>query len=219
MADRLHSHIGRKIITATYNRLKPLLNSWRVFLLKIMGIEIGNNCNVAANVTANLGFANQKKGVIEIDSRVEISQGVVLDCWGGSIQIEENVFLGPYSVIYGHGGVKIGRDTLIAMHSCILSSNHTIPDSNIPIRSQPDIPLPVTIGQDVWLGARVTVLGGVTIGDGCIVGAGAVVTKDLPPYSIAVGIPAQVIRQRPEKISNHILNSDETFTISHYSHS
>ncbi len=218
MANRFHSHIGRKIITATHNRLKPLLILWRVFILKIIGIEISSDCHVANNVVANLGFANQKQGEININSKVEIHQGVVLDCWGGSIQIGQNVFIGPYSVIYGHGGVKIGRDTLIAMHTCILSSNHTIPDRNIPIRSQPDIPLPVTIGKDVWLGARVTVLGGVTIGDGCIVGAGAVVTKDLPPYSIAVGIPARVIRQRPEKITSNRQKKDEAFTISNYSH-
>ena len=92
--------------------------------------------------------------------------------------------------------MSIGRDTLIAMHCRILSSNHTIPNRKVKIRSQPDIFLPVTIGEDVWLGAGVTVLGGVTIGNGCIVGAGAVVTKDLPPYSIAVGVPAKVIRTR-----------------------
>ena len=219
MDENIDSGYSQKIFQHLKIRLELIHNIWRIFLLKLIGIEIKSNCKIGSNVLTNLGFANQKRGQIQINSRVEMSQGVILDCWGGSIQIAENVFIGPYSVIYGHGGVKIGRDTLIAMHTCILSSNHTIPDRNTFIRSQPDIPLPVTIGKDVWLGARVTVLGGVTIGDGCIVGAGAVVTKDLPPYSIAVGIPAQVIRQRPEKISNHILNSDETFTISHYSHS
>lgn len=86
--------------------------------------------------------------------------------------------------------------TLIAMHCRILSSNHTVPDRNTQIRSQPDILLPTTIGKDVWLGAGATILGGITVGDGCVVGAGAVVTKDLPPYSVAVGIPAKVVRTR-----------------------
>lgn len=64
------------------------------------------------------------------------------------------------------------------------------------IRSCPDILLPTTIGSDVWLGAGVTVLGGVTIGDGCVVGANAVVTSDLPPYSVAMGVPARSEKYR-----------------------
>jgi acetyltransferase-like isoleucine patch superfamily enzyme len=119
-----------------------------------------------------------------------------LHAYGGSIDIGEHVFIGPYSVIYGHGGVTIGRDTLVSMHCRILSSNHAIPPAGTSIRSQPDELKRTQIGADVWLGAGVTILGGVTIGDGCIIGAGAVVTRDLPPYSIAVGVPATVIRSR-----------------------
>ena len=54
--------------------------------------------------------------------------------------------------------------------------------------------LPVKIGDDVWIGGRVIILPGVTIGNGCIIGAGAVVTKDIPPYSVAVGVPAKVVK-------------------------
>lgn len=111
----------------------------------------------------------------------------------------ENVFIGPYVVIYGHGGVVIGSNTLLSMHCRILSSNHTVPPPGTLIRSQPDILLPTRIGNDVWLGAGVTVLGGVTIDDGCVVGAGAVVTRDLPPNSIALGVPARVVGSRAER--------------------
>jgi len=100
-------------------------------------------------------------------------------------------------VIYGHGGVEIGDQSLVAMHCCILSSEHTVPARPEIIRNQPDRLLPTRIGRDVWLGAGVKVLGGVTIGDGCVVGAGAVVTGNLAPYSIAVGVPARVVSQRP----------------------
>jgi acetyltransferase-like isoleucine patch superfamily enzyme len=106
------------------------------------------------------------------------------------------IFIGPYTVIYGHGGVVIGEDSLIAMHCRILSSDHAIPGRETPIRSQPDVLQPTSIGRDVWLGAGVTVLGGVTIGEGCVVAAGAVVTKDLPAYAIAMGVPARVVRWR-----------------------
>ncbi|MBR8835804.1 MAG: acyltransferase [Stigonema ocellatum SAG 48.90 = DSM 106950] len=151
---------------------------------------------IESRVIASLGFKKGRRGKIEISARTQLCHGVILDCWGGSITIDENVFVGPYTVIYGHGGVRIGKSSLIATHCRIVSSNHTIPDKNSCIRSEPDILLPVAIGEDVWLGAGVTILGGVTVGDGCVVGAGAVVTKDLPPYSVAVGVPAKVVRTR-----------------------
>jgi acetyltransferase-like isoleucine patch superfamily enzyme len=59
--------------------------------------------------------------------------------------------------------------------------------------------MPVTIGDNVWMGARVTVLPGVTIGENAVIGAGSVVTKDIPPNAIAVGNPAQVLRLRMEE--------------------
>jgi acetyltransferase-like isoleucine patch superfamily enzyme len=136
-------------------------------------------------------------GEISLGESVQIAQGAIVESWGGDIRIGDRVYMGPYSIIYGHGGVTIGDDTLIAMHCCILSSNHQIPSSSEIIQRQPDELLPTRIGKDVWLGAHVTILGGVTIGDGCVVGAGAVVTKDLPPYSIATGVPAKVQGQRP----------------------
>jgi len=178
------------------NQQALVASYWRRLKLTLNGLDIHPTCTVSPQVSASLGFANGILGHIQIDSHVSLGQGVILDAWGGKIIINENIFLGPYVVIYGHGGVTIGNNTLIAMHCNILSSNHTIPDQNTLIRSQPDILLPTIIGKDVWLGANVTVLGGVKIGDGCVVGAGAVVTKDLPPFSISVGVPAKVIQTR-----------------------
>jgi acetyltransferase-like isoleucine patch superfamily enzyme len=178
------------------SRIRQLQNTCRQFELRISGIEIAPSCLISRSVTARLGITANCTGFITIAERSQLEPGVMLDAWGGSIKIAENVFIGSYTVIYGHGGVTIGKDSLIAMHCRILSSNHTIPDRQTRIRSQPDILLSTKIGEDVWLGAGVTVLGGVNIGDGCVVGAGSVVTKDLPPYSIAVGVPAKVIRMR-----------------------
>lgn len=136
------------------------------------------------------------RGEIILGANTRIDCGVVLHPYGGRIETESDVYIGPYSTIYGHGGVSIGRDTLISMHCRILSSNHAVPPPGTVIRSQPDVALPTRIGRDVWLGAGVTVLGGVTIGDSCVVGAGAVVAQDLAPNTIAVGVPARVVRQR-----------------------
>ncbi|GAA3975329.1 DapH/DapD/GlmU-related protein [Mucilaginibacter dorajii] len=141
---------------------------------------------------------NSKPGNIQIGAGAELSRGVILKAYGGNINIGKNVFLGEYVTIYGHGGVEIGENTLIAMHTCIVSSNHTIPSQGTLIRSQPDILLPVKIGSDVWIGAGAKILGDVTIGNGCVIGAGSVVTKSLPPYSIAVGAPARITGHRHE---------------------
>jgi len=110
--------------------------------------------------------------------------------------LEENVWLGPNLVIYGHGGVEIGDDCLLSMNVVILSSNHQIPNRERHIRWEQDQLRPTQIGKDVWIGANAVILGGVTIGDGCVVAAGAVVTKDLPAYSVAMGVPAKVVRSR-----------------------
>ena len=106
------------------------------------------------------------------------------------------VWLGPYAVIYGHGGVEIGDQTLVSMRVSILSSDHAIPERVKMIRNCKDVLKPTKIGKDVWIGAHTVILGGVTIGDGCVIGAGSVVTKDLPAYSVAVGVPAKVVRSR-----------------------
>jgi acetyltransferase-like isoleucine patch superfamily enzyme len=137
-----------------------------------------------------------ERGKLTISKKCEISKGVVIKTFGGTVIINQNTFLGEYVIIYGHGSVEIGENTLIAMHTCIVSSNHTIPAQNELIRSNPDILLPVKIGSDVWVGAGCKILGGVTIGNGCVIGAGSIVTGDLPPYSISIGSPAKVIKYR-----------------------
>ncbi|GAB2698884.1 hypothetical protein GCM10027037_24070 [Mucilaginibacter koreensis] len=142
------------------------------------------------------GWLNGQKGQVIIGQGCELSRGVILKAYGGKIEIAAHTFLGEYVTVYGHGGVTIGSHTLIAMHTCIVSSNHTIPGKNALIRSMGDILLPVQIGDDVWIGAGVKILGGVTIGNGAVIGAGSVVTKDIPDYAIAIGVPAKVTGYR-----------------------
>jgi maltose O-acetyltransferase len=82
----------------------------------------------------------------------------------------------------------------------ILTRNHAFVDTSRPMRDQGAGEIsPVTISDDVWIGMRVIILPGVTIGRGAIIGAGAVVTKDVPPYCVAVGNPARVVRNRLER--------------------
>ena len=93
------------------------------------------------------------------------------------------------------GRIRIGDDVLLAPEVFITASNYgTV--AGRPVMAQPKREADVVVGDDVWLGTRVVVLPGVTVGDGAIVGAGSVVTKDVPPGAIAVGVPARVVAWR-----------------------
>ncbi len=176
---------------------RPLLSRWRIAWLRASGVKLGAHGDIEGPVCIRHVFGHGQRGSIAIGEHAQIAHGVVIESWGGSVRIGTRVFLGPYAVIYGHGGVEIGDGTLVAMHCRIVSSNHTVPPAALRIRDQPDLLRPTRIGRDVWLGAGVTVLGGVTIGNGCVVGAGAVVTRDLAAGSIAYGVPARVVAHRP----------------------
>lgn len=138
-------------------------------------------------------------GSIQVGAHARLAEGVLLTPWGGSIVLAENVSVGPYSVLCGQGGLTVGRDTMIAGHTYIIPGNHGFADRDRTIFSQPSTHLGITIGEDVWIGCGVRILDGVTIGRGCVIAAGAVVTRSLPDYAIAVGVPARVVGERGGK--------------------
>ncbi len=94
------------------------------------------------------------------------------------------------------GTVKIGSRVLIGYRTQITSSNHRIPPRPGRIFGSSHDHLPVVIGDDVWIGGNCLIMPGVTIGEGAIIAGGAVVTKDVEPYSIVGGIPARLIKYR-----------------------
>lgn len=131
----------------------------------------------------------------------------ILENCGKNINIERfakfnrNIIIGNNSTIGKNSSVapytKIGDNVLLAPEVIMYSKNHSIARTDIPIIKQGfDDFKPITICNDVWIGRRVILLPGITIGEGSIIGAGAVVAKDIPPYSIAVGNPVKVIRNR-----------------------
>ena len=102
------------------------------------------------------------------------------------------------SVIDGRGGLTVGDDCLLGFENIILTSTHRSADLDLPIRRQGMFEAPVHIGDDVWTGCRVVIVPGVKIGDHSIIGAGSVVTRDIPAWSIFAGSPAKLIRDRRE---------------------
>lgn len=111
---------------------------------------------------------------------------------GERCSFNENVYLD------GYGGITIGDDCRIAHNVSFVSEDHVFADPTVPIRLQGKETAEIRIGNDVWIGCGARILKGVTVGDGAVIGAGAIVTKDVPPLGIAVGVPARIVGTRGE---------------------
>lgn len=188
--------IGRKILyPSIFKRMgKAVFIQDGAEFIGAHNIEIGDRAYIFRGVRINARDNNCR---INIGKEVAIERGV--DIAGGEncqIEIGENTFIGPYTCIGGPGHVKIGKHCLIAAQTGIIANNHNFADPLQKIRDQGVTQKGIVIEDDCWLGFGVKVLDGVTIGQGSVIGAGAVVTKDIPAYSVAVGVPAKAIANR-----------------------
>lgn len=174
-------------------------------------IEIGNYVRLHRDVRL---MCSPFKSKIRLQNRVHLDRGVDIRIHQqGEIEIGENTYIGPYTCLSGNN-IKIGNSCLIASHSGIYANNHIFADPNCKIVTQGNSYKGIVIEDDCWLGSGVKVLDGVTIGEGSIVGANAVVTKNIPPYSIAVGAPAKVIAKRDgSQISAKTLSANHTTSL------
>lgn len=102
-------------------------------------------------------------------------------------------------MLYGHGGLTIGNDVLIATHVVIIPANHVFERRDVTISAQGERRQGVTIEDDVWVAAHATILDGVRIGRGAVIAAGAVVNADVAPYAVVAGVPAKTIRYRGQQ--------------------
>ena len=115
---------------------------------------------------------------------------------GRNLRLGDDVDLATGVLITTDGGVTIGARTLIGYRSQILSSNHVVPPDKGQIFGSGHVKSAVSIGKDVWIGANCIILPGITIGEGAVIGAGSVVTKNVKPYVISAGNPAKEIKSR-----------------------
>ena len=113
------------------------------------------------------------------------------------ISAGRNLMVNAGAFLYGRGGLHFGDDVMIGPNAVIVSSQHRFDDPRIPMVYQGHKTDVVRIGSDVWIGANAVILPGVTVADGTVISAGAVVTRDTEPYSIVGGIPAAKIGMRP----------------------
>ena len=141
-------------------------------------------------------IANGDSGSITIGDNVYIQPYVLIKANGGKIRIGNNCFVNDQSMLFGHGGLTIGNDVHISPGVMTIPMNHVYKNPDVLISDQGETRKGIIIEDDVWIGAKVVILDGVTIGKGSVIGAGAVITKSVPPYSVAMGVPAKVVKQR-----------------------
>lgn len=145
-------------------------------------------------------------GKFSKELRAITAKGFIKKC-GKNVNIEHGAVISSKLSIGDNSGVgvncacggelTIGKDVMMGPECVIFSRNHEFSDPNIPMRLQGyRKPEPCVIGDDVWIGRRVMIMPGVTIGNGAIIAAGAVVTKDVPPFAIVGGVPAKVLKFR-----------------------
>ncbi len=188
-----------------------------VEFLDACNIEIADGVHIFRGV--RLDGRGHKNNKIILENQVAIERNVEVGALINTcVHIKGKTFIGPGVCIAGPGNIMIGKNCLIAAHVGIFANNHNFADPDRCITEQGVTSKGITIEDDCWLGHAVTVLDGVTIGQGSVIGAGAVVTKNIPAYSVAVGTPARVIKSRKskelwtldkEKLSNSFLATEE----------
>ena len=170
------------------NLFKNLINDIKVYnkygfrlpngsiISNIKNVTIGSNFKISPNCYL---FAQEKPGdsQIIIGDNVGLNYNVMLNAnCGGLIKLGENISIGPYTVMR--------------------ASNHNFKDITIPIRKQGHIPGVIEIQNNVWIGAHVVILPNVMIGHSSVIGAGSIVNKDIPAFSVVAGNPARIIKSR-----------------------
>jgi acetyltransferase-like isoleucine patch superfamily enzyme len=155
-------------------------------------VVIGEYCYIdPKSIRSKIIFGND----VYVSRLCRLTGGSSKD-YTGEVLIGDSVHIGQSCFFDGTGKLRVGKDSVLGPNVSLLTANHEFKDPSIPIRYQGAVAKTINVEEDVWLGAHVIVLGEVTIGKGSVIGAGSVVTKDIPPYSIAVGNPARVVGKR-----------------------
>ena len=157
-------------------------------------ISIGDNVVINDNVT----LIARGEGGIAIGNGAALQDRVYLDTErkDGYISVGERVYIGTGTTMFGHVGLEIGDHTLLAQNITVTPYSHIFDDPEADIFTQGGRVERVTIGRDCYLGMGVCVMYSGSIGDGTVIGAHSTVVKPIPPFSVAVGTPARVIKKR-----------------------
>ena len=151
-------------------------------------VVIDDQCCLDAKGTTNRGISI-KRGVF-------IGRNTILSCKNGDIVLDEDANVGFNVEVFSAATVRVGKKVLIAAYTYLVGGDHLYDRVDVPVLEQGRTARGIDVGDNVWLGAHVVVADGVRIGRDAVVGAGAVVTSDVPEFHVAAGVPARVLRDR-----------------------
>lgn len=157
-------------------------------------LKIGQGAYLSALTNKSISLGNNVS--IGAFSRIVVS--TTLNNLDGYIQIGNNVGLGEFAYLGGAAGLEIQNDCIIGQYFSCHPENHNYANLEIPIRLQGVSHQGIKIENNCWIGSKVTILDGVTIGSGCVIAAGSVVTKSFPTNCVIAGVPAKLIKKRNE---------------------
>jgi acetyltransferase-like isoleucine patch superfamily enzyme len=169
-------------------------------------IRLGQGSYLDENV-----YIHATPGGVSIGAGSLVMHGTILhvynfrDLPNAKITIGRDSLIGEYNVLRGQGGITIGDRVYTSPMTQLIAVNHVFDDPTMPFIEQGLTAEGIVVEDDVWLGANAVVTDGVRIGKGAVVAAGAVVTKDVPPYTVVGGVPAKEIRKVGERASGRSL--------------
>jgi acetyltransferase-like isoleucine patch superfamily enzyme len=175
-----------------------LIRYWRFFLLKVTRPDIVTEGFVFLGPRVDL-YARKGYGRLVLGRWVHIGSGNALRAHEGTLRIGDKCVFGKDNTVNCYLDVEFGATTIVADWVYVCDFDHVYADIHVPIKDQGIVKTPVRIGPDCWVGTKVTVLRGVTVGRGCVLAAHTVVNKDVPDHSIVVGVPGRVVKNRVEE--------------------
>jgi acetyltransferase-like isoleucine patch superfamily enzyme len=191
--------------------LRGFLRRWRLgacggrlFIGRRVGLHFPRYITVGRNVYLgdDTSISGLSRDGVRIGDHVRIREHVwvqatsTLDNLGVGLSIGEGTYIGPRCMLGAGGGISIGRNVTLGAVVHVLAENHAFQDPDVPIPEQGVTRKGITIEDGVWIGNAAILLDGVRVGQGAVIGAGAVVTRDVPPRAIVVGNPARVVATR-----------------------
>ncbi|MEW6170172.1 MAG: acyltransferase [Candidatus Omnitrophota bacterium] len=165
---------------------------WKI-IVQILGGRLGRGTKIYERVK----IFSTKQSPVFIGENCILQTGAILaSSDNGKITLDKHVYIGEYTILSSKNEIHVGKNSIIAAQCFIVDFNHRFDNPDLLFYDSGFDCAKVTIGSNVWIGAGSRILKGVTIGEGSAIGAGSVVTRDIPPYSIVVGVPARVIKKR-----------------------